>query len=75
MRGTSGGRLGQSRWTRVQEFAGLEEEGEGVTEEKGGRQRRGSVVSTLRLSLCCSALASSRRPLPFDPPNNQYILT
>lgn len=39
------------------------------------RGRVGPVVSTLRLPPCCSAVASSRRPLLFDPPNNQYILT
>jgi len=55
-------------------------EDEGVSGDEGGSKVRrpssrvGPVVSTLRLPPC-SAVASSHRPLPFDPPNNQYILT
>lgn len=63
---------GYSRWLAQAKGTGGDERGSKVR-RLGGRV--GPVVSTLRLPPCCSAVASSRRPLLFDPPNNQYILT
>jgi len=63
---------GYSRWLAQAKGTGRDERGSKV---RSLGSRVGPVVSTLRLPSCCSAVASSRRPLLFDPPNNQYILT
>lgn len=64
---------GYSRWLAQAKGTGGGWKGGSKLRRLGGRV--GPVVSTLRLPPCCSAVASSRRPLLFDPPNNQYILT